>query len=137
MPESSELSLLQIALSAAVPMRIAELRRRPLAEILDPEALRSIQARLAEAREEVLYGGTSGASGFNALADAVARLAFLPGGIYILGMHFDAARTIVWHSSSGRPSGSAGSPEQSDGGFSQQAGRSEPLRSGRAREAGR
>ena len=96
MPESSELSLLQIALSAAVPMRIAELRHKPLAEILDPEALRAIQHGLAEAREEVLYGGRCGAAGFNALADGLARLAFLPGGVTILGMHFDAAQTVVW-----------------------------------------
>jgi len=85
MTESSE--LLQIALSAAVPLRIAELRRKPLAEILDPEALSSIQRTLAEAREEVLFGGKAGAAGFNALADAVARLAFLPGGVTVFGMH--------------------------------------------------
>ena len=90
MPESSKLRLLQATLSVAVPMRIAELRDKPLSEILDPEALRSIQQGLAEAREEVLYGGRCGASGFNALADAVARLAFLPGGIDVLGMHFAA-----------------------------------------------
>jgi hypothetical protein len=90
MSESSKLSLLQATLSVAVPMRIEALRRRPLAEILDPEALRSIQHGLAEAREEVLYGGRCGAAGFNALADAVARLAFLPGGIGVLGMHFSA-----------------------------------------------
>jgi len=89
MTESSE--LLQIALSAAVPLRIAELRRKPLAEILDPEALSSIQRTLAEAREEVLFGGKAGAAGFNAVADAVARLAFLPGGIEVFGMHFAAA----------------------------------------------
>ena len=90
MPESSKLRLLQATLSVAVPMRIAELRDKPLSEILDPEALRSIQQGLAEAREEVLYGGRCGAAGFNALADAVARLAFLPGGIDVLGMHFAA-----------------------------------------------
>ena len=94
MTESSE--LLQIALSAAVPLRIAELRRRPLSEILDPEALSTIQRELAEAREEVLFGGKAGASGFNAVADAVARLAFLPGGIEVFGMHF-AARAEAGH----------------------------------------
>jgi hypothetical protein len=91
MPESSKLSLLQATLSVAVPMRIAELRRRPLSEILDPEALRSIQATLNEAREEVLFGGRAGAAGFNAVSDGIARLAFLPGGVTVLGMHFDAA----------------------------------------------
>ena len=90
MTESSKLSLLQATLSVAVPMRIAELRDKPIEEILDPEALRSIQTRLAEAREEVLYGGKDGAAGFNALADAVARLAFLPGGVSVFGMHFAA-----------------------------------------------
>ena len=90
MMESSKLSLLQATLSVAVPMRIAELRHKPLAEILDPEALSTIQASLAEAREEVLFGGKAGASGFNAVADAVARLAFLPGGIEVFGMHFAA-----------------------------------------------
>ena len=91
MPESSKLRLLQATLSVAVPLRIAEVRDKPLSEILDPEALRSIQQGLAEAREEVLYGGRCGAAGFNALADGLARLAFLPGGVTILGMHFDAA----------------------------------------------
>jgi hypothetical protein len=91
MPESSKLSLLQATLSVAVPMRIAELRDKPMEEILDPDVLSTIQARLAEAREEVLYGGRCGAKGFNALADGIARLAFLPGGIGILGMHFDAS----------------------------------------------
>ena len=90
MPESSKLRLLQATLSVAVPLRIAELRHKTLAEILDPDVLSTIQASLAEAREEVLYGGRCGASGFNALADAVARLAFLPGGIDVLGMHFAA-----------------------------------------------
>ena len=83
MPESSKLSLLQATLSVAVPLR--------LAAILDPEALSSIQRTLAEAREEVLFGGKAGAAGFNAVADAVARLAFLPGGIEVFGMHFAAA----------------------------------------------
>jgi hypothetical protein len=91
MTESSELSLLQIALSAAVPMRIEELRHKPLSEILDPEALSSIQTRLGEAREDVLFGGKAGRAGFNAVADAVARLAFLPGGVTVFGMHFAAA----------------------------------------------
>ena len=91
MPESSKLSLLQATLSVAVPMRIAELRDKPIEEILDPEALRSIQTRLAEAREEVLYGGKYCADGFNAVSDGIARLAFLPGGIDVFGMHFDAS----------------------------------------------
>jgi hypothetical protein len=91
MAESSKLSLLQATLSVAVPLRIMELRDKPIEEILDPEALRSIQRALAEAREEVLYGGKAGAVGFNAVADGIARLAFLPGGVTILGMHFDAA----------------------------------------------
>jgi len=90
MTESSKLSLLKATLSVAVPLRIAELRRKPLSEIFDPDALSTIQCALAEAREEVLFGGKAGASGFNALADAVARLAFLPGGIGVLGMHFAA-----------------------------------------------
>jgi hypothetical protein len=63
MTESSKLSLLQATLSVAVPLRIAELRHKPLAEILDPEALSYIQTRLAEAREEVLYSGKAGADG--------------------------------------------------------------------------
>jgi len=91
MTESSKLSLLQATLSVAVPLRIAELRHKPLAEILAPEALSYIQTRLAAAREEVLYGGKYCADGFNAVSDGIARLAFLPGGVTFLGMHFDAA----------------------------------------------
>ena len=96
MTESSKLGLLQATLNVAVPLRIEELRRKPLSEILDPEALRSIQTRLGEAREEVLYGGRCGAAGFNALTDGLARLAFLPGGIVVLGMHFDAGRQLIF-----------------------------------------
>ncbi len=90
MTESSKLSLLQATLSVAVPLRIEELRHKPLAEILDPDVLSSIQTRLGEAREEVLFGGKGCAAGFNAVADAIARLAFMPGGIEVFGMHFAA-----------------------------------------------
>ena len=89
MPESSELSLLQTALSAAVPLRIAELRDKPIEEILDPERLNSIQATFDEVREAVLFGGKGCAEGFNAVADAIARLAFMPGGVDFMGMHFE------------------------------------------------
>ena len=91
MTESSKLSLLQATLSVAVPLRIAELRHKTLAEILDPDVLSTIQRTLNEVREDVLYGGGGCAGGFNAVSDGIARLAFLPGGVTVLGMHFDAA----------------------------------------------
>ncbi len=90
MPGSNECGLMKIALSAAVPLRIEELRHKPIAEILAPERFNSIQATLDEAREDVLFGGKGCAAGFNAVADAIARLAFMPGGVDFMGMHFEA-----------------------------------------------
>ncbi len=89
MSGSNECGLMKIALSAAVPLRIMELRDKPIAEILDPERLNSIQATFDEVREAVLYGGKGCADGFNAVADAIARLAFMPGGVDFMGMHFE------------------------------------------------
>jgi len=89
MSVSNEWGLMKIALSAAVPLRITELRDKPIAEILDPERLNSIQATLDEVREDVLFGGKGCADGFNAVADAIARLAFMPGGVDFMGMHFE------------------------------------------------
>lgn len=91
MSESNEWGLMKIVLSVAVPLRIEELRHKPVEEILDPEQLNSIQRTLDEAREDVLYGGKGCAEGFNAVADGLARLAFMPGGVTVLGMHFDAS----------------------------------------------
>jgi len=89
MSGSNEWGLMKIALNAAVPLRIEELRHKPIAEILDPERLNSIQRTLDEAREDVLFGGKGCAEGFNAVADAIARLAFMPGGVDFMGMHFE------------------------------------------------
>jgi len=89
MSGSNEWGLMKIALSAAVPLRIMELRDKPIAEILDPDWLNSIQATFDEVREAVLYGGKGCADGFNAVADAIARLAFMPGGVDFMGMHFE------------------------------------------------
>lgn len=89
MPGSNECGLMKIALSAAVPLRIEELRYKPIAEILDPERFNSIQRTLDDAREDVLFGGKGCAAGFNAVADAITRLAFMPGGVDFMGMHFE------------------------------------------------
>ena len=123
MTESSKLSLLQATLSVAVPLRIAELRHKPLAEILAPEALSYIQTRLGEAREEVLYGGKYCADGFNALADGLARLAFLPGGVTVLGMHFDADADARAGLSEPTPTGPADADARQAGQNSLYAGR--------------
>lgn len=86
------------ALECAVPLWIERLRMLPWSKI---------QAIAAEAGEAVahrgdviLYGAHGGtkkkkvevAAGFNALARGVACVAFLPGGVDVFGLHFEAHR---------------------------------------------
>ena len=91
-----KLSLLQSALSCSVPLLIAELRQLPAEAFAEQwlawssyEAVRATGAL----DEQVIYreeGKT--AQAFNGLAQAIAALAFCPGGITIFGQHWEATR---------------------------------------------
>jgi len=83
--------LLTIALSAAVPLRVEEFKRRPWSEL---------QTRAAECAQIVAEKGDiiqyrskkkgETAKAFNALAEGLAIGAFAPGGIRFAGLHFQA-----------------------------------------------
>lgn len=83
---------LPTALSAAVPLRAMRLCEHPLglAGVFDKREMEALQDRIGEAGEAILYRvpGKS-ADGFNALAEAIARLAFSPGGVRCFGLHFE------------------------------------------------
>jgi hypothetical protein len=98
MPECEDPTevLLRTALQAAVPLHIEELRGLPWTEIrrLAGECAQVI----AEKGDRILYrskkkGETAVA--FNALARGIAALAFCPGGVTTLGMHFEAHRQNI------------------------------------------
>lgn len=78
------------ALACAVPLWAHHLAEYPAAEIFSADAIGSLQERIHNAGEAILFrvpGKT--ADGFNAIAEAVARLAFCPGGVRCFGMHFE------------------------------------------------
>jgi len=84
-------SLLTIALSAAVPLWIEELRRRPWSYVA--ERARACAQEVAEHGDVVMYRSKKkgqSAAAFNRLAEGVACLAFAPGGVKTMGMHFEA-----------------------------------------------
>jgi len=82
--------LLLLGLSAAVPLWIEQFRD------LSPEERKKIaqeaSALLQEKSEFILYLGKPGdsAAAFNALARAIAALAFHPGGVKVFGQHWQA-----------------------------------------------
>lgn len=81
--------LLATSLAAAVPLWAAQFCKEPLREVLDPKVIESVLARIQGAGEAILYrvpGKT--ADGFNALAEGIARLAFMPGGVTAFGLRF-------------------------------------------------
>jgi hypothetical protein len=97
-PMSSAQILLPIAVSAAVPLWIYQISQRggPTAE--DWQRLRSIDRLLAEQGEHLLFrspreGET--AHLFNSLAEALALLAFVPGGVHFGGQHFEALQILT------------------------------------------
>jgi hypothetical protein len=96
MPARKELpTLLELSISAAVPLWIESLKLLPEDEL--EQLLRDRTPELSEIvacrGDELLFrsnraGGT--AEVFNALAEAVALLAFLPGGVTFAGLSFEA-----------------------------------------------
>ena len=92
--DRAKLYLLTLSLSVAVPMWIERLRGYT-DEDRDARARVCSQA-IAEKGDVVLYrskkkGETADA--FNRLAEGIACLAFAPGGVHALGLHFEANRS--------------------------------------------
>lgn len=83
-------ALLRAHLAAAVPLAI----QRWADADKDARTARLEQALelIAEHGDDILFGGPHCRDGINALVDAVAILAYQPGGITIAGMHFEAKR---------------------------------------------
>ncbi|MCC6454476.1 MAG: hypothetical protein IT328_05995 [Caldilineaceae bacterium] len=97
---------LPVALAMAVPIQINELAARGGPSDTEWELARQWADTLAERGDVLLYGGKKGeaATLFGEFANAVAVLAFAPGGIRIFGQHFDAQerkRTVADQASDG------------------------------------
>jgi hypothetical protein len=93
-PGSTTRDLLQAARSAAVPLRIAELRHLPVEDLL--VRAREVAQVIAEKGDIILYrskkkGETAAA--FAKLAEGLACCALVAeGGVRFLGLHFEAKR---------------------------------------------
>jgi hypothetical protein len=83
--------LLEISLSAAVPLWIENLKARPWCEVKRRADI-CAQA-VAEHGDVILYRSKklgASADAFNRLAEGLAACAFAPGGVKFLGLHFEA-----------------------------------------------
>jgi len=88
-------TLLRIALQAAVPLRIDQLRTKHISVILDETTCRELGDDIATYGDIVMYksekrGET--AKHFNQLVEAIARLAYNPGGVTFDGVHYEGRR---------------------------------------------
>lgn len=84
---------LAIALSCAVPLRIAEYEARGGPSPADLDRVRGHAGLIAERADIVLYRGKKkgeAAAVFAALADGLAVMAFCPGGVRFAGSHYEA-----------------------------------------------
>lgn len=89
-------SLLNIALECSVSIRILEWKSKgnPQKEDFDRLKSKNLSQVLGEKGDVLLYGGGKkgeAAAIFNDLAEAIALLSFLPGGIEIFGSHWESA----------------------------------------------
>lgn len=85
---------LAIMLPFAVRLRIAEYHDRGGPTDADHTRVREFAPVLAERGDVLQFGGKRGdaADLFNRLADALAVMAFLPGGCKVFGEHFDSSK---------------------------------------------
>jgi len=91
-PLQSGFDLLTMTLGAAVPLRIMELLRKGGPNQEDFERITSYQEDLTAHGEDLFFRHETNhatATRFNQVADAIAVLSFVPGGITAFGMHFD------------------------------------------------
>ena len=95
-PLMSAETLLQTALSAAVPLWIEELRGLSWEEL---QARAKVAAQhVAEHGDLILFRSEKrgeSAKAFNKLAEGIAILAFAPGGVTAFGLHFEAKHGSV------------------------------------------
>lgn len=82
------MSLLPIALAAAVPLHIAEIRDWTPEQ--RAERAHDVAPLIASHGDDLLFGGPRCAETFNALALGMACLAFAPGGVKLFGLEFTA-----------------------------------------------
>lgn len=91
-------ALLPIALQAAVPLRIIEIREQGGPGSEDLERLKRFSRELAEHGDKLLYrskkkGET--AKLFNELGFCIAVMSFCPGGITVFGSHWESKKKIM------------------------------------------
>ncbi len=82
--------LLKATLSAAVPLWALKLRAVPFAELL--RRATDLGQVIAEKVDVVQFRSKrkgESAAAFNALAEAIAILSFMPNGVDFMGMHFE------------------------------------------------
>jgi hypothetical protein len=96
-PVSSAQMVLPTALSAAVPLWIFDIYERGGPTTEDWMRLQSLGRLLAERGDQLLFRGARAgetAEVFNALAEALAILSFLPGGVPFGEERFDALQVL-------------------------------------------
>lgn len=85
-------SILPMMLDAAVPLRIAELQQRGGPDDADYNAAREFGSVLASQGDVLMYGGKPGEAAelANGMAQALAVMAFVPGGVSVFGRRWVA-----------------------------------------------
>lgn len=80
---------LKMSISMAVPLWAERLSHLTLDEIFDHEINGKLSQILAEKGDVLQFGGKGCAEAFNALAEGIARLAYVPGGVCFCGLRFE------------------------------------------------
>jgi hypothetical protein len=90
--EARDAALLNLSLELAVPLRIEMLRKHPIGHILNQRRLEELADDVACYGDLVMFRKEKGqtAEHFNRLAEGLARLAFVSGGVTFNGVHFEA-----------------------------------------------
>ena len=86
MDNDATLELLRTHLSAFVPLMIHEFLSG-MRELIMPRP--DLALVIAEHGDHILYRGEYAAQAVNALVEAIATLAFCPGGVSCFGLHFE------------------------------------------------
>ena len=97
-PADFNSELLDVALQAAVPLRIRELRKQPLSSVLNQKRLKELGDVIAYRGDNIMFGSKKAGQAedaFNKLAEALARLAFAQGGVTFNGVHYEAAHGVA------------------------------------------
>ena len=82
---------LTVALSAAVPLWILDMKTKSWPEI--QKIAQDAAQVIAEHGDDILFKAKKkgeSAKAFNALAKGIAALSFVPGGVKLFGMHFES-----------------------------------------------